>query len=407
MIYDVIVIGGGASGLMAANQFEKAKINYLILEKNDRFGKKLLLTGGRRCNLTNNLPVKEFINHLTVNYKKFIYTALNQFGPREIKLYFSKNGLDLVLEDELKYFPKTQKSSSVLEVLMKDLHQNHIQLNQSVRRIEKRKDVFTVYTKEKCFQSYHVIVATGSNSFPSTGSSGDGLVFAKHFDIAYDDFTPAETYVYSKQAVDYLSSLRGISIKNTLVKVLGVNQAYQDDLLVTHNGLSGPVIMHLSEFIYEDILKHQASILEMSFIHMREDELFQLFISHKDERIDRVLKRYVHKKIVDVLLNQLGIQSKKILEISKKNLRFISQTFTRYQIVVDRVEEKEKAFVNKGGIHLKEMDPKTMMIKKVEGLYFVGETTNLHGPIGGYNLTIACSTGYLASQSIINKHKVF
>jgi len=403
MIYDVIIIGGGPAGLMAANQFEDKNINYLILEKNERFGKKLLLTGGRRCNLTNNLSTKAFIDHLTVKHKKFIYKSLNVFGPKEIKSYFSRRGLELVLEDGWKYFPKTGKSASVLDVLTKNIQAKHIRFNHSVRRIEKLDDGFNVFTKQGCYQSYHVIVATGSNSFPSTGSSGDGLVFAKQFDICYHEFRPAETYIYSKQVVSQLGRLKGLSIKNVLVKVLGVNQSYQDDLLVTHIGLSGPVIMHLSEFIDEDLLEHGLSTLEIRFIQMHEEEFFQLLHSYKNERLDIVLKRYANKKVVDVILNQLGVESKKIGEMSHKQLRLISQSFTRYQVRVDKVEDKEKAFVNKGGIDLKEMDPRTMAIKKVEGLYFIGEIMNLHGPIGGYNLTIALSTGYLSSQHIINR----
>lgn len=401
--YDVIIIGGGPAGLMAANQFEKEKINYLLLEKNDSFGKKLLLTGGKRCNVTNNLSVHAFIERLTFRHKKFLYPSLNAFGPLQVKSFFKQNGLELVLEDRFKYFPITEKSLSVLDVLRKNLKQSHYKYGQSVKKIDIEEDGFRIYTKTQAFQSFFVIVATGSKAFPSTGSSGDGLKFAEDLNIKYHAFTPAETHVYSKQVVNELGQLQGLSLENCHVTVKNLKKSYRGHLLVTHFGLSGPAILHLSEFIYEDIKKNGHSVIEIRLIDKHLEELYQDLMLNKTIQIDRYLKGILNKRLVDQVLKLIDIQAKKIGEIKRKDLMRLCQTLTRFSVIVDKVEDQENAYVNKGGIDLKVLNPNSMEIKNIRGLYFVGETTDLHGPIGGYNITIALSTAFLASKDISDK----
>jgi len=403
MIYDAIIIGGGPAGLMAANQFEKENINYLLLEKNEKCGKKLLLTGGKRCNVTNHLPIKDFIDTLTYKHKRFLYPALKRFGRDEVISFFKIRNLDFVLENNFKYFPKTEKSLSVLEALTQDLNQAHIRYHQSVKEIHKQNNHYQLITKDSTYLAKHVIIATGSNSFPSTGSSGDGLVFAKHLGINYFDFTPAETHVYSNQIKQNFKSLQGISLSKVIVKVKQLKTTYQGDLLFTHFGLSGPVIMHLAEFIDQDIRENKTSILEIPFIDLNQDKLFEILQSQNHKLLHKVLETYTTKRIVEVLLNHLNIESKKIIEIKKKDLHLICEAFTAFEVTIDKVEDKEKSYVNKGGIDTKALDPQSMEVKNNKGLYFIGEVTDLHGPIGGYNITIALSTGYLASTDIISK----
>lgn len=401
MIYDVIIIGGGPSGLMAANQFEASGINYLLLEKNDVLGKKLLLTGGRRCNVTNRFSPSDFIENLTIKNKKFLYSGLTHFGTDEIKSFFSIKGVDLVLEEDFKYFPKTQKSQSILDALTKNIKHHHIKFSHAVKSIEKENHYFVVKTKTYEYRSLNVIVGTGSKSFPTTGSNGDGLIFAKHFNIAYDDFSPAETYVFSQQVVKELSGLQGVSIKDCKITINHFNKASIGDLIFTHKGLSGPVIMHLSEFIDEDIKLNGKSIISVSFVNPDEQELYEYLLDNKDQLLHKALEKFTSKKVVELLLQYSGIKSKKITEIKKNDLLLVSRLFTKYSVIIDSVEDRERAYVNKGGIQLNELNPKTMEVKKVKGLYFIGETTGLHGPIGGYNLTIAFSTGYMSATHVI------
>lgn len=405
MIYDAIIIGGGPAGLMAANQFEKHHINYLLLEKNEKCGKKLLLTGGKRCNVTNRLPLKEFIQTLTFKHKRFLYPALSKFNADDVLSFFKTRQLDFVLENNFKYFPKTEKSQSVLDALLKDIKPHHIHFNQAVKALHHNHDIYSLKTKDKTYQAKHVIVATGSNSFPTTGSSGDGLIFAKHLGINYFDFTPAETHIYSEQIKSRLKALQGVSLKDVLVKIKNTKITHQGDLLFTHFGLSGPVIMHLSEFIDEDIRTHGLSTIEFPIIDMHQDQLYQKLINQKTLPLHKVLHNYTTKRIVETLLSYLNIESKKILEMKKKDLYLICETFTSFKVKIDHVEQKERAYVNKGGIDTLALNPKTMEVKAYPGLYFIGETTDLHGPIGGYNITIALSTGYISSHHIITKIK--
>ena len=178
MIYEAIVIGGGPSGLMAANILEQHQVNYLLLEKNDKVGKKLLLTGGKRCNITNALSKEDFIQSLTFKHKRFLYPAIKDFGSPEIIEFFKSNGLNLVLEENFKYFPETMKSASVFEVLTKNLNLNRIKFHHAVKDIIKTEDGFILRTSDEEILTKRVIVATGSNAYPTTGSSGDGLIFA-------------------------------------------------------------------------------------------------------------------------------------------------------------------------------------------------------------------------------------
>ena len=163
--YDVIVIGGGPSGLMVCNLLEKNNINYILLEKNEKVGKKLLISGGRRCNVTNNLSTRNFISSLNLKHKKFLFNALNSFGSKQVRDFFKEKGLDLILEDNFKYFPETKKSQSVLDALLKDLDQNKIILNQNVNAIDKIDSSYFVKTKDQEYHAKNVVIATGSNSY--------------------------------------------------------------------------------------------------------------------------------------------------------------------------------------------------------------------------------------------------
>ncbi len=402
MIYDVIIIGGGPAGLMAANVFEQQNINYLLLEKNEKLGKKLLMTGGRRCNVTNRYDVKEFIDNLTIPHKKFLYGTLSKFGPMEVINFFKQKGLNLVLENNFKYFPETGKSSSVLEALQSNIKAKHVLYKQSVKALDQTEYGFLVKTSQNKFQTKNVVVATGSNSFPSMGSNGDGLNFAKYLGILSKPFTPAETVVYAKEVSEDYSMLQGVSIQGTTVTIKGTKIKYQGDLLFTHFGLSGPVIQHLSEFIYDALLKENTSI-SFGLINISEKELIKIFELEKNNntQISKILEDLTTKRLAKVILDKLGITPKNINEIAKKDIHAIIDMMTNFTVAIDKVEDKVRAYVNRGGILTSELDPSTMESLKVKGIYFIGETVDIHGPIGGFNITIAMSTGNQCAKAII------
>ncbi|AIO18946.1 Ferredoxin--NADP reductase [Candidatus Izimaplasma bacterium HR1] len=401
MNYQAIIIGAGPAGLMAAIEFEKQNINYLLLEKKEKVAKKLFISGGKRCNVTNNLDIDEFINNLTLKNKKFLYPSLYTFGPTDVIRFFNDNDLKLVLENNFKYFPITNRSQSIIDVLLKNINKDNIKLETEVKRITKVEKLFIVKTENKIYKTDNLIVATGSKSFPMTGSTGFGLQIANSFDIKFKDFSPAETHIYSKQIVNNFKDLQGTTIKNTLVKIKNSKIKHQGDLLFTHFGLSGPVIYHLSEFIYESA--NEPVILEFSLTSKTNHEVDELFNDGK-LLILKALEQLVSKRLARKILEILSFENRRISEISKKDLDRIKDTVLRFSIEVSKVEDRDKSYVNKGGILLNELNPNSLETKKVGGLYFIGETVNIHGPIGGYNITIAFATGKLAALDISEKY---
>ncbi|MDI6453212.1 NAD(P)/FAD-dependent oxidoreductase [Peloplasma aerotolerans] len=404
MVYDVIVIGGGPAGLMACNVLEKNKINYLLLEKNSTPGKKLLITGGTRCNVTNRLSIDEFIVSLNFKHKKFMYPALTFFSSNDIISYFKNNGLKLILEDDMKYFPETNKSSSVLEVLLSNIDKKKMRTNQAVIEIEKQNDIFRLHTKDFIFETKHVVVATGSKSYPQTGSTGDGAVFAEQLGIEVIPFTPAETHIYASDVIKYYKDLQGVSISNITVKINGTKIKTTGSLIFTHFGLSGPAILHLSEDIYREILKKPTTI-SFNLVKQSVNELHDVINKASDQNMHilKTLEQLTTKRLSRKVLDILKIENIRIKELSNKDINNIINILTNFTVPIDRVEDREKAFVNAGGVDTKELDPKSMESKKVKNLYFIGETIDLHGPIGGYNITIALSTGRLCATDIIHK----
>ncbi|MFA5542259.1 MAG: aminoacetone oxidase family FAD-binding enzyme [Bacilli bacterium] len=405
MKYNTIIIGGGTAGLMCAYQLEEANIDYVVLEKNDSLGKKLLLTGGTRCNVTNNLDTSSFISSLTIPHRRFLYSSLSDFNTKDIIKFFNDNGCSLVLNEGFKYFPKSYKSIDVLKVFIEKISKNRIILNSNVTKIAKNNELFVVQSGSQIYQATNVVIATGSKSFPKTGSCGDGLEFAKMLGINYFDFTPAETNVFSRQVVNELADLQGFSFKNINVSIKNTNIKTQGDVLFTHFGLSGPAIMHLSEYIF-DYLKEGNVTLKLPLTNSTQEEINSLFIEAREKNFSllKTLEKLTTKKIAKILIDQLSIEEKNFADLNKRHILSIKEKLLGYDITVDNVLDVTKAYVNKGGIDTKELSPKTMEVKSVTNLYFIGETVDLHGPIGGFNITIAFCTAVSAAKDIIKKN---
>ena len=406
MIYDAIIIGGGPAGLMASNVLENNHINYLLLEKNERVGKKLLISGGKRCNVTNNLTIENFIGSLNFKHKKFLYHALKRFGSNDVIEFFRKHQLNLVLEENLKYFPETQMSSSVLEALLNDIKPQHIKLHNSVKKINLENNIYIIQTANDIFQSKNIIIATGSNSYPTTGSSGDGIVLIKPFNIDYIPFTPAETHVFSKEVIEHYKDLQGVSLENTLFKIIGTHKTYTGGMIFTHFGLSGPAVMHASEDIYKLLLEGKVHV-SFPLVSQSREQLRHIVNvpQYMKTKLQTLLENLTTKRLAKKVCELAKVENKHISELSKKELNRVIEYLINFIIEIDSVQTRDLSFVNAGGILTSELNPKTMESKKYEGLYFAGETLDLHGPIGGFNITIALSTGHLCATSIIDKLK--
>lgn len=398
---DCIIIGGGPAGLMCAHTFSKHGVDFILLEKSEKVGKKLLISGNKRCNVTNNKDVEEFVDDLTIKNKKFLYSSLYTFGPEQVLSFFNDLGVKFNLENNLKYFPESNKSKTILEALTSIIDDKNIFISEFVQKVTKEDDHYLVYSSEETYKTKNVVIATGSNSFPSTGSSGDGLLFAQRLGIKYDPFTPAETHVYSSQIVDDFEELKGLSYPQVTVSIKNTKIEYKHDILFTHLGLSGPVIYHLSEFIFEELKKGNKEVL-INFINKTKLEVIDELKNH-NQKIKNYLNQYFTKKHVKTLLTQMKLSKMNLSELNKEEIDSLATYLTEYVVKIDKVEDREKSYVNKGGILTSELSPYNLESKKNTGLYFIGETTNLHGPIGGYNITIALSTGYIAALDIIEK----
>lgn len=399
MILDCIVIGGGPAGLMACNQLEGHK-NYILLEKNDKVGKKLLLTGGKRCNITNNLSVRDFIESLHMPHKRFLYPALTQFGPKDVIQFFDLRGLELDLEQNFKYFPKTGKSQSVLDALLKGIKTERIHYKEPAKKISKQGDMYLVETDLDTYLSKNIIIAVGSNAYPTMGSSGDALVFAKYLDIPYKPYTPAETYLFSDKVKQQDLDLQGVAI-TTKVRINQDKKTHEGDILFTHFGVSGPIILHISELIY-DRLQTEKVTLYITLTEVEPIPVFNQARTTKDT-ILTTLETMTSKRLAKKVLDVSAIENKRVSDMKKTEVERLNQLLTAFPIPIDGVEVKEKAFVNAGGIDVKALNPQTMETIQSPGLYFIGESTDLQGPIGGFNITIALSTGRLAANHVVSK----
>lgn len=399
---DCIIIGSGPAGLMAANVLEKGKINYLLIEKNATVGRKLFITGGTRCNVTNKYGVTEFIEQLKIKNRRFLYSTLSSFGTKEVKEFFESKAVELSLEKDYQYFPKSSKSQDIINALLEDINLKNIKLNTKVESINMMQQGYIVKTKKQEYHVKNIIIATGSKSYPKTGSTGDGVIWAREFNHSIIPFYPAETHVYSSFVKRNKEYLQGISLKDCFLNINGQKKTHSGGLIFTHFGISGPLIQDISELLYFDLLKGKVE-LNIKLTTYSENEIVQLFDNKENQskRVIRILEKLTIKRLARFLLINLGFKDDKVVaSISKQEKQLILDKLLKFDVLIDRVESIENSFVNGGGISTNEINPATMESKLNKGMYFVGETLNVHGPIGGFNITIALSTGYSAASNI-------
>lgn len=399
---DCIIIGGGPAGLMAANILQQDQINYLLFDKNKTLGRKLLITGGTRCNVTNKYQPKKFIEKLKIKNRRFLYSTLTSFGTLEARKFFEEKGVDLILEKNYQYFPKSSKSSDILTALTKNINQKKVILNTVIKDITKEEDYYVLKTSLKSYKAKNIVIATGSKSYPKTGSTGDGVTWAKKFNHTVIPFYPAETNLYSDFVKNNKEYLQGISIANCDVKINNLKSNHKGDLIFTHFGLGGPVIQDISELVYFELQKGNTSLF-IKLTKFNEDEILELFSNQENQktRVIRIIEKLTIKRLAKYIIMQLNIdETKQIANLSKNEKMLIIEKLLRFDISIDKVESIDNAFVNGGGVSTDEINPSTMESKLNKGLYFTGEVLNLHGPIGGFNITIALSTGYTAAKSI-------
>lgn len=388
-MYDCIVIGAGPAGLMAAIQASK-KNKILVIEKNSISGKKLLLTGGGRCNVTNLKNNTDFLEEIQHN-KKYLYRTINNFGPNDICEYFTKNKVPLKSEKEDRIFPVSSKSIDILNALLINTNRAQFKYSEIVLNIINGKTKI-VLTNKGSYRTRNVIIATGGSSFKATGSTGDNIMFAKKLNQPIVELSPAETGIDLEEKTD----LAGTSFE--IVEVKYFKKSTIGNLIFTHSGLSGEAIMRISEHIYKGTKKE----IFIDFLpNIEISELKNLIRKYEGEKeIISFLSTWFSRKFTAYLIDKLNIP-KKVKYLNDKEIDRILVLIKLCPFKVKSVWNLEKAYVTSGGIDLKYINSQTMESKINKGIYFVGEALDIHGPIGGYNITLALSTGYTAGINIL------
>ena len=410
-MYDTIIIGGGVSGLMAAVAASKHNKKVLLIEKNKSLGKKLLISGGGRCNVTNNLPYEEIIKNIPGN-GKFLYGPFSIFDNQSIIRFIESNGVKLKEEDHGRMFPVTNNSKDVLQVFLDHLEQQHVELrlNEVVYEVLKEDDKITgVKLKNgNILNARNVIITTGGKSVPQTGSTGDGFKFAKNLGHTVTKLFPTEVPILSDELFIKSGDLKGLSLKNIKLSVLKKNGkpriSHEMDMLFAHFGITGPAALRCSQFVLKELEKQKSETVNMEIDFFPEFSPGQLrhnldehVNKQKDKSIQNTLKQQLENRLVEFMFKHLNLDTTMTGHNFDNDSKNKILTFLKsFQFKVNGTQSIEKSFVTGGGVNLKEINPKTMESKIVNGLHFAGEVLDIHGYTGGYNITSALVTGYVA-----------
>lgn len=410
----VIVVGGGAAGLMASFSAARNGAEVILLEKNKVLGKKLLLTGGKRCNLTNNKNIDEIIEHIYGN-GKFLYSALNQFDNKDIINFFEERGVKLKEEDHGRIFPKSDSAETVLNVFIDELKKYNVKVctSSGVRKILiENSTVKGVELKSgESILGDAVILSTGGKSFPQTGSTGDGYDMAKFAGHNIVKLFPTEVPLLSSEPFIKKKELMGLSFRNVALSVIGERGKYivtqNMDIIFTHFGISGPAALRCSGFVYMEQCKRHESNIMMNldiFPKLSNYDLEKIFRRWREKdgkkSVKNHLKTIVPERFAEFILKKVNISSQKsIAEVSDLEINEIIDLMKNFRFSVNGTLPIEKSFVTGGGVCVNEINPKTMESKFINNLYICGELLDIYGYTGGYNITAAFVTGYVAGKS--------
>ena len=404
MVYDVIIIGAGAAGLFAAASFS-GKAKGLILEKNASPGKKILLTGKGKCNLTHAGSAKDFLSHYGMQGKK-LRPILYPFNNQALFQFFSSHGMPLVEQEDERIFPKTLRAEDILSLLVKMTEKNQflIQYQEEVLSIEKEKKLYLISTKNNQYLGKNILITTGGCSYPKTGSDGKMLSILKGMNLDIQEPKPALVPI---QIENYpFQELSGTSIPFAEVSLQ--KEKKQGSLLFTHQELSGPVILDLSRYADKGnplMINYLPSLSLEEFIAQ-----LQLTLRENTQQISNGLFHFFQqndplpKKFLSLQLNRLKInEATRSDQLSKKEIIRIASLLKKDQFIIKNVGSFQKAMITCGGIKLEEINLKSMESIKYPGLFFAGEILDVDGDCGGYNLQFAFSSAHLAMKSIFLK----
>ncbi len=407
-IFDVAVIGGGPAGMMAAGRAGECGAKTILLEKNKILGAKLLLTGKGRCNITNaELDIKKLSQQYKES-KNFLLSVFNIFGVKETINFFESKKLKLKTERGQRVFPVSDSAEHVLKVLFLYLRENNVVIakNIGVHRLSiKNNEVKKIIlTNKKAIYAKNIIVATGGLSYPVTGSTGDGMRWAKKIGIEIIKPSPALTPVKVKE--DWVKDLQGLSLKNVNITLKQGDKKIKKfgECIFTHFGLSGPVIIDLSKEINKMLEEGETKIcidLKPALTDKQLDErIIRDFNKYNNKMLKNALFDLLPQKLIPQVINLSKVNpNKKVNEIKKEERKNITNIIKNIELTVRSLMGFEMAIITSGGVSLSEINQKTLRSKKINNLYFSGEVLDIDGPTGGFNLQICWSTGYIAGES--------
>ncbi|MFR0922946.1 MAG: NAD(P)/FAD-dependent oxidoreductase [Clostridia bacterium] len=423
---NVVVIGGGPAGMMSAISSAENGNNVILLEKKERLGRKLLITGKGRCNITSSLPINEFIQNIPGN-GQFLYSAFKNYTNNDIIDFLNKEGLDVKEERGNRIFPITDKSLDVLKCFTNKLKELNVKVeyNMQVTEIVPKNEYGNLkviahelkdneqYGNTKTFEAEKVILATGGNSYPLTGSTGDGYELVKKLGHTVTKIRPSLVPLEAFEQ-NMCKELQGLSLRNVNIQFKNKenNKVIYDDfgeMLFTHFGVSGPTILSSSAHLVrykniDEFLKNKKIVLNIDFKPALSEEkldqrILRDFDEFKNKQFKNSLDKLLPQKLIPVIIEKSGINpEKKVNEINKKERHRLVNLLKNFEVVIKGFRTIDEAIITSGGINIKEINPKTMESKLVEGLYFAGEIIDVDAYTGGFNLQIAYSTGYTAGQ---------
>lgn len=403
----VVVIGAGAAGMMAGGIAAQNGASVTIIEKNQRVGRKILITGKGRCNITNNCDEQTFIQNVPVN-GRFLYSAINSFNSQDVMSFFENLGLKLKTERGNRVFPQSDRAMDVVDTLYSFVTDNGCKIvNDSVKElIIENGEVIGVKTENDIFYTDSVIVCSGGKSYPLTGSTGDGYILAKQAGHTIIDLKPSLVPLESKNPD--CKAMQGLSLKNVSLKIINDQNnkvVYSDfgEMLFTHFGMSGPMILSASSHI-RDISsgKYIAQIdLKPALSTEQLDKRLQNeFSANANKDISNSFSKLLPRKIIVPVLKRWGVAfDRKCNSITKEERKKLVDILKCFAVEISGFRPIEEAIITSGGVKTSEINPKTMESKLVRGLYFAGEVIDCDAYTGGFNLQIAWSTGHLAGEN--------
>lgn len=408
MKYDVIVIGGGPAGMFASITAAQRGMKVLLLERNDRLGKKLLITGKGRCNVTNCCSASEVLQNVPRN-GRFLYSALEYFSPQQIMEFFESHGCALKVERGNRVFPVSDKASSVLEALRNVMHRSGVAVGTDrVKQILTDGTVVTgVKTERGAYSTGAVILATGGVSYPTTGSTGDGYTMAKA--LGHTIVEPIGSLVPLECAGTDCPDMQGLSLRNVGVKLLNAKGKvlYKDfgELLFTHFGISGPTVLSASAHLKGEGCKLLIDLKPALDEGKLNDRILRDLEQYRNRTMENALTDLLPRSMIPVVLRRLQIpfdlQANSLTKLQRRSLVELLKGFS---LEITGRRPVAEAIITSGGVKVSEIDPKTMESKLISGLYFAGEIIDCDAYTGGFNLQIAWSTAYAAGRAVKQEH---